>query len=224
MRDGPDGGLKKCRLLAHASENEPLSTSLFGDGEETNVFHSRFNKPDGTSLHQITNETHIVTPVVLGRLVQRNGRPVPTGFPCQQPQRHDEAHAACTHPNKNEPSYSAVTQGNELLRHPVVEQLAMVGIRSQRITSDDTTREQSPKSCFARASDARSVDNIGVHHFFTRLRTNNTARLQEVLSKNGLVHFPDDGLFTRRQPATDGRAVIKYFKHLQKPRDRPPRR
>ena len=31
------------------------------------------------------------------------------------------------HPNKNELSCSEVTQGDELLRHPVVNQLAMTG-------------------------------------------------------------------------------------------------
>ena len=41
----------------------------------------------------------------------------------------DEADASHTHPSKNELSYSAVTPGMELLKHPVVEQLAMTGIR-----------------------------------------------------------------------------------------------
>ena len=41
-----------------------------------------------------------------------------------------EAYAAYTHPYKNELSYPAVTQkSKELLRHPVVEQLVMIGTR-----------------------------------------------------------------------------------------------
>ena len=47
------------------------------------------------------------------------------------------------------------------------------------------------------------------HHFVARLRTTNTARLQEIYRKSGLVHFPDDGPIMRREPATNIRPVIK---------------
>ena len=43
--------------------DEPLSPSLVGNEKETNVFNSRFIKPDG-SLHQVTNEIHAVTQVL----------------------------------------------------------------------------------------------------------------------------------------------------------------
>ena len=59
----------------------------------------------GASIDQIANETHVVAPAVL----QRVDWPVPTGVPCQQPQKQDEAYAAHTHPSKNELSDSGVT-------------------------------------------------------------------------------------------------------------------
>ena len=40
--------------------NEPLSPSLLGNETETNALDSRFNEPDGTNFHQITDETHLV--------------------------------------------------------------------------------------------------------------------------------------------------------------------
>ena len=49
-------------------------------------------------------------------------------------------------------------------------------------------------------------------HFFTRLRTTNTASLQEGQSKNSLVQFPDDSPITRREFKTNTRAVIKNFR------------
>ena len=129
-----------------------MSYSLLGNDKETSV-QRFFNKPDGTSFNQIANETHVVTLAVVEDWINiATGRSQP-GFPCQQPQKQDEAYAAYTYPGKNELSCSAVTQGKEILRHPVVEQLAMTGtrsgIRSHRLTSDGTTREQSPKSCLA---------------------------------------------------------------------------
>ena len=103
--------------------NELPSTSLLGNEQETNVFNCSLNKPGGTSSHAIADETHVVTDAGCARkLDQRSDRLVPTGFPCQQPQKQDEAHAADTHPGKKELSYSAVTRGYELSRHPVVEQ------------------------------------------------------------------------------------------------------
>ena len=64
-----------------------------------------------------------------GKLDQRSDGLVPTGFQCQQPQKQHEEYAAYTHPSMNDLSYSAVTQSKKLLRHPVVEQLAMIGTR-----------------------------------------------------------------------------------------------
>ena len=102
--------------------NEPLSTSFLGNEQETNVFNCSLNKPGGTSSHVIADETRVVTDAgCAGKLDQRSDRLVPTGIPCQQPQKQDEAYAADTHPGK-ELSYSAVTRGYELSRHPVVEQ------------------------------------------------------------------------------------------------------
>ena len=92
--------------------NEPLCTSLLGDEKKR------------AQLASSRKETE--PPLKLG---QRNGRPVPTGFPNQQRQRQDEAYASCTHPSENKLCYSAVTRGKLLLRHPVVEQLARIGTR-----------------------------------------------------------------------------------------------
>ena len=50
--------------------NEPLSTSLLGDDKEPNVFNSIFHKKDGASLHQVTNETHVVTLAVLEKWIK----------------------------------------------------------------------------------------------------------------------------------------------------------
>ena len=129
MSNGPDGGLKKCQLLAHAINNEPLSTSLLGNEKEPNVFNSIFNKLDGISLHQIANETYVVSLAVLKNWINVTTGRSPTEFPCQQPQKQDEAYAAYMHPNKNELSCSAMTQGKERSKHPAVEQLAMIGTR-----------------------------------------------------------------------------------------------
>ena len=62
--------------------NEPLSPNLLGSEKETNVFNSVFRKRDGASTNQIPNETNIGSPAV------------PVRFPCQQPQKQDEACAA----------------------------------------------------------------------------------------------------------------------------------
>ena len=125
----PVGGFQKMSVACMCINNEPVSPSLLGNEEETNVFNSRFNKHDGTSFHQIQSKTPRSDASCAGKLDQRVGRPVSVGFPCQQPQKQDEAHAACTHPSNNELSCSAMTQDKELLRHPVVEQLAMIGTR-----------------------------------------------------------------------------------------------
>ena len=101
--------------------DEPLSSSLLGN-EKNNVFKNNFNKPDGTSFNQIANEPRMVTPAVLEDIDH-----VPTGFPISKPQRQDEAYAALSHPERNELRCSTVTHGKELLRHPVVGQLAMIG-------------------------------------------------------------------------------------------------
>ena len=84
--------------------NEPLSPSLLGNEQETNVFNRRFKKPDGPSLHQIANKTPLSDVGCAGKLDPRNDRPVRAELPCQQRQKKDEAYAAKTHPDKNEPS------------------------------------------------------------------------------------------------------------------------
>ena len=82
--------------------DEPLSPDLLGYEKEPNVFNSIFHKRDGASLHQIENETNIVSPAVLEN---------PAGLPCQQPQNQDEAYDACTYLGKHELSCSAMTHG-----------------------------------------------------------------------------------------------------------------
>ena len=104
--------------------DEPLSTSLLGNEKEPNAFNSISNRLDGTCEPNLRSVAGCA-----GKLDQRYGRPLPARFPHQQPQKQDEAHAAYTHPCKNELSCSAVTQGKKLLRHPVVEQLAMIETR-----------------------------------------------------------------------------------------------
>ena len=133
--------------------NEPLSTNLLGN---------EFKHPPQTRRNQLFSPDHEQNPRgeagCAVRLDRHNDRPVPTGFPCQRPLKQYEACAAFTHPRKNELSYSAVTQGKKLLRHPVVEQLVMIGSRlaipeqdPQKSTNnpDGTTHELSPKSCLA---------------------------------------------------------------------------
>ena len=130
----------KC-ILDIGRTHKPAPAFL-ATNEETNVFNSILSKIDETS-HGITNETHVVTPAVQ--------RPA-----CQRPQKQDFAYAAYTYPDMYDLIRSAVTQSKGLLRHRAGDQLAMTGtrriIRSQRITSDGTTGEQSPKSCLARLS------------------------------------------------------------------------
>ena len=89
--------------------NEPLSTSLLGNEKETNMLNSIFDKPDGTSLHQIANETHIVSPTVLENWI-----------------------------NATQVSLSATSETGRSMRfkHPVVEQLAMTGTRSMILDQD----------------------------------------------------------------------------------------
>ena len=74
-------------------------------------------------------KNHVVTPALLGKVDPRVDWLVPNGSLCQQPQNQDESQAAEQHPGKNELSDSEVTLGKELLRHLVVEQLAMTGTR-----------------------------------------------------------------------------------------------
>ena len=97
--------------------------------KKTNVFNSRFNKPDGSNKNQIANETHVLSPAVLENCINISTDRSQPGFPCRQPRKQDEAYAAYTNPDENELSHSAVTQGKELVRHPVVEQLATIGKR-----------------------------------------------------------------------------------------------
>ena len=61
--NGPHGGCNKCRLLAHASMMN-LWVPAFLATKKCNVFSSSL-KPDETSLHQITDKTHVVTLAVL---------------------------------------------------------------------------------------------------------------------------------------------------------------
>ena len=98
MSNGPDGVKKKSRSLARASKmnlRAPASLAgVLGNEKEANVFSSRFNKPDGTSLHQITDKTHVVTSAVLeNRIDVTNGR-AQTRFQRQQPRKQDEAYAS----------------------------------------------------------------------------------------------------------------------------------
>ena len=59
---------------------ETLSIGFLGNEKESCVLNSILNKPDGTGF--------------AGKLAQRSGPPSPTGFPCQQPQKRDEAYTA----------------------------------------------------------------------------------------------------------------------------------
>ena len=78
--------------------------------KETSVFNNILNKPDGTSLDQVANETHIVSPTVLENRIHISTDRAQPKFPCQQPQKQDDAYAAYPYPGKNEPSCSGVTQ------------------------------------------------------------------------------------------------------------------
>ena len=70
-----------------------------------------------------------MTPAVLDDWINVTTGRSQSGFRVSKPQKQDEAYAALTYPGENELSYSEVTPGMELLRHPVVEQLAMTGSR-----------------------------------------------------------------------------------------------
>ena len=45
--------VKEKKIACTRLNHEPLSTSLLDNEKETNVFNSRFNKPEGASLDQI---------------------------------------------------------------------------------------------------------------------------------------------------------------------------
>ena len=68
-----------CRRIS----NEPLSSIVVDNEEKTDVFNSLFDKPHGTSLHQITDKTQVVNPAVLEN-------PINVGFPFQQLQEQYE--------------------------------------------------------------------------------------------------------------------------------------
>ena len=53
---------------------------------------SRYNKPDGAGLFQITNGAPVVMSATLEDLDQRSDRLVPTRLPCQQPQKQVHIH------------------------------------------------------------------------------------------------------------------------------------
>ena len=73
------------------------------------MLESIFDKTDGTSLNQIADETHVVSPAVLENWINVETGPGPTRT-CQQPQKQDAALAAYTHPGKYELRCSAMTQ------------------------------------------------------------------------------------------------------------------
>ena len=120
-----------------------------------------------------------------GRLDQRNDRPAPTRFPSQQPQKQDEAHAAKTYPCKNELICSAVTQGEELLMQPVVEQLAMTGSRSGKSTNN-LQWHGSRTVC-------REPPRRTQHHLVPDVRNNRVetakSRRRQVWRQDGVLHF-----------------------------------
>ena len=64
------------------------------------------------------------------------------------------------------------------------------------------------------AGEARSVDNMESHHFFSHDSETTMPPVSQKFreSKNGLFHFLDDGPFTRREPTTNGRALTQYFR------------
>ena len=127
---------KKKSVACTSINHKPLSTSLRGNEEETNVFNSILNQPDGASFSPDHERNPRSDAGCAGKQDQRNDRPAPTGFTCQQPQKQDEAYAARTYACKNELSYSEVTPGKELFRHPAVEQLAKTGRRSAILEQD----------------------------------------------------------------------------------------
>ena len=92
--------------------------------EEINVPNSVFDKTDGTSLDQIADETHTAAPAVVENWINStDGRPQ-TGLNVSN-LRNTTKHTLVKRIQvKNELSFPAVTQGKELLRYPVVEQLA----------------------------------------------------------------------------------------------------
>ena len=116
-----------------------------------------------------------------------------------------------------------MTQGT----HPVVEQLGMTGTRSAILEQDHQRSMNNLQKHGSRAvtlgglkseitewrrrsaGDAKSVDNMSTPFFFTRLRTTNTASLQEIYSKNGLVQLRDDCSIRWTELTTNQRAVIK---------------
>ena len=83
---------QRSRWMAHKMSvactriNDELC-SLLGNEKETDVFHSRLDKPDGTSFHQITDKTYVVTPTVL-----ETDRLVPAGLPFQQQDHQMSTH------------------------------------------------------------------------------------------------------------------------------------
>ena len=112
----PRWRIQKESLACARIDGGPLCTSLLGDERARRVQqHLPRNQHGAASCAR--------------KLDQRTDRLVPAGFPCQQPQKQDDAHAAFLQSNMNELSCSAVKQGKELLRHPVVEQHAMNGTR-----------------------------------------------------------------------------------------------
>ena len=56
---------KKCWFLPRTSMMNCWAPAFWATKKRPNVFNNRFNKPDGTSLHRVTDKTHVVTPAVL---------------------------------------------------------------------------------------------------------------------------------------------------------------
>ena len=95
--------------------------NLLATKKEPNVLKSILNKIDGDSLNQIANETRTVSLAVLENKINVTARWSQPGFRVSN--LRNRTYVAYTYLGENELSCSAMTQGEELLRHPVVEHL-----------------------------------------------------------------------------------------------------
>ena len=98
----------------------------------------------------------------------------------------------------------------------------------RRAASPDSVTRRGPKSEITWRR-GQVCGHYGARHLFARLRKTNAASLQKIPSKNALVHLPDDCRVTRREPATNIRAVVKNFRKEprafgRRARQRPPQR
>ena len=96
--------VSKMSIAGTRIDNEPLSTNLLGDTKVQHVQqHFQQNRRSQLYPHPERNPRSVAG--CAGELDFRGDRPGPPESQCQQPQKQDEAHAACTNPSQNELSY-----------------------------------------------------------------------------------------------------------------------